>query len=45
MYCLTIRQGLDYKESEYKYTKEDIVDAIYDAYRYIYDKNYGKTKE
>lgn len=45
MYCLTIRQGTKYKESEYIYTKDDIVDAIYDAYRYIYQKNYGERKE
>lgn len=44
-YCLTIRQANNYKESEYKYTKEDVVDAIYDAYRYIYERNYGKERE
>jgi len=44
-YCLTIRQGDQYRESEYKYTKEDVVDAIYDAYRFIYQKNYGKETE
>lgn len=42
LYCLTVKQGNKYKESEYKYTKDDIVDAIYDTYRYIYNKNYGK---
>ena len=41
-YCITVRNGEQYKESEYIYTKDDIVDAIYDTYRYIYNKNYGK---
>jgi hypothetical protein len=45
MYCITVRQGEKYKETEYKFTKEDVVDAIYDAYRHLYNKNYGKTKE
>jgi len=38
-YCLTVRNGDQYKESEYIYDKSNIVDAIYDAYRYIYNKN------
>ena len=45
-YCLTILNGGKYKESEYIYTKDDVVDAIYDAYRHIYKRLYGKeTKE
>lgn len=45
LYCLTIRNGNQYRESEYKYTKEDVVDAIYDAYREIYNRNYGKERK
>jgi hypothetical protein len=44
-YCLTIRNGDQYKESEYTYDKSNIVDAIYDAYKYIYERNYGKERE
>jgi len=44
-YCITIRQGNSYRESEYIYTKENVVDAIYDTYRYLYNKNYGKKRE
>jgi hypothetical protein len=44
-YCLTIRQGEKYKESEYIYTKENITDAIFDTYRETYRINYGKKKE
>ena len=44
-YCVTVRQGEQYNETEYIFTKENVVDAIYDAYRHIYNKNYGKTKE
>lgn len=44
-YCITVRQGEQYQETEYKFTKEDVVDAIYDAYRHLYNKNYGKTEE
>lgn len=44
-YCLTIRHGDKYKESEYIYTKDNIMDAIYDAYIYLYERNYGKKKE
>lgn len=41
-YCLTIRIGDDVREGEYIYTKDDVVDAIYDTYREIYNRNYGK---
>lgn len=45
-YCLTIRNGDQYRKSEYIYTKDNVVDAIYDTYREIYKRNYGKeTKE
>lgn len=44
-YCLTIRQGDKYRESEYIYTKDNVVDAIYDAYKFIYTKKYGKETE
>lgn len=46
LYCLTIRSGDNIRKSEYIYTKDDVVDAIYDTYRYLYKHNYGKkTKE
>jgi hypothetical protein len=44
-YCLTVKQGDRYKESEYIYDKNNIVDAIYDTYRFIYERNYGKERE
>ena len=45
-YRLTIKQGKKYSESEYMYNKDEIVDAVYDTYRKLYEINYGKeTKE
>lgn len=45
-YCLTIKNGDRYRESDYIYTKDNVVDAIYDTYREIYKVNHGKkTKE
>lgn len=43
-YAVTIKQGDKYRESEYKYTQDNIVDAIHDTYRLIYQNNYGKEK-
>jgi hypothetical protein len=44
-YALTIRQGQNYRQSEFIYTKDNIQDAIQDTYREIYKRNYGKTTE
>lgn len=44
-YCITIRIGDTYRESEYIYNKDNVVDAIYDTYREIYNRNYGKERE
>lgn len=44
-YKLTIKQGDRYSETGYDYTKDDVVDAIYDTYRKVYNMNYGKEKE
>jgi hypothetical protein len=43
-YCVTVRQGSGYKETEYIFTKDDVVDAIYDAYRHIYKRNNNEDK-
>lgn len=39
-YRLVIKNGSDVRRSDYVYTKENIVDAIYDTYREIYKRNY-----
>lgn len=44
-YCVTIRQGNKYRESEYIYNKDNVVDAIYSAYVFIYNKKYGEETE
>lgn len=44
-YKLTIRQGDRYKDTGYDYTKDNVVDAIYEAYRELYRMNYGKRQE
>lgn len=45
-YRLVIKKGDVVRRSEYIYTRENIVDAIYDTYREIYKINHGKeTKE
>lgn len=44
-YKLTIKQGDRYSETDYEHTKDDIMDAIFDAYRKVYQMNYGKKKE
>ena len=41
-YKLTIKQGSKYSETDYIYTKDDIMDAIYDTYIKLYEMNYGK---
>lgn len=38
-YCLTIKNGDNYRESEYIYNKDNIQDAILDTYREIYRRN------
>lgn len=45
MYALTIRYGDKYRQSEFIYNKDDIMTAIWDTYREIYNKNYGKETE
>jgi len=44
-YCLTIRYGDDFRKTDYIYTKDNVVDAIYDTYREIYKMNHGKKTE
>jgi len=44
-YCLTIRNGDQYRKSEYIYTKDNVVDAIYETYKQIYNKNYVEERE
>lgn len=44
-YKLTVMQGDRYSETGYDYTKDDVVDAIYDAYRKLYNMNNGKKKK
>lgn len=41
-YAIKIRQGKKERISEFDYTKDTIVDAINDAYRKLYELNYGK---
>ena len=45
MYRLTIRNGKHFRESGYIYTKDDVVDAIYETYRELYKRNYGKKRK
>jgi hypothetical protein len=44
-YSIVIRRGNDIRETEYKYDKNNITDAIFDTYRQIYKMNYGKGEE
>jgi hypothetical protein len=44
-YRLVIKNGSDTRRSDYVYDKDNIVDAIYDTYREIYKRNYGKQTE
>lgn len=44
-YKLTVMQGDRYSETGYDYTKDDVVDAIYDAYRKLYNMNNGKKRK
>lgn len=44
-YRINIRNGQQVNHSEYIYTGDNIIDAVNDAYRYIYQKNYGKRKK
>lgn len=44
-YKLTIRQGEKYSETPYDYTKDNVMDAIYAAYRKLYNMNNGKKTE
>lgn len=44
-YRLVIKNGSDIRRSDYVYDKDNIVDAIYDTYREIYKRNYGKQTE
>jgi len=44
-YQLVVNQGNRKRESGYIYTKDNVMDALFDAYRKIYQMNYGKKKE
>lgn len=44
-YTLTIRNGTHFRESGYIYTKDNVVDAIYETYRELYKRNYGKKRK
>lgn len=44
-FAIKISQGQKQRLSEYKYNKDNVMDAIFDAYREIYKRNYGKEKQ
>jgi hypothetical protein len=44
-YGIIVRQGNREKKSGYIYTRDNVVDAIYDAYRHIYNNNYVKERQ
>lgn len=45
-YQVIVSQGNRTHKSGYIYTKDNVTDAVFDAYRRVYNKNYGKkTKE
>lgn len=44
-YQVSIHQGDRIRESGYIYSKDDVQDAVFEAYRQIYKINYGKKKE
>lgn len=44
-YQVSIHQGDRIRESGYIYTKDNVLDAVHEAYRQIYKMNYGKKKE
>ena len=43
-YQVSIHQGDRIRESGYIYSKDDVQDAVLEAYRQIYNMNYGKKK-
>lgn len=43
-YKIVIRHGDKVKDSGYIYTGDNIIDAVNDAYREIYKRNYNGTK-
>ena len=46
MYAITIKNGTNYRESDYIYNIDDVMTAIWDTYKEIKKRNYGKeTKE
>lgn len=46
MYRLVARQGSRERATPYEYTKDTVMDALYEAYRKTYAINHGKeTKE
>ena len=42
MYRITIKHAGHYRKSDYIYTKDDVVDAIYETYKELYKRNYAK---
>lgn len=44
-YQLVMSQGNKISKSGYLFNKENVVDAVYDAYRKTYELNYGKETE
>lgn len=44
-YKLTVRQGTRYSETDYIYTKDNVMDALYEAYIKTYNSNNGKATE
>ena len=41
---VAIHQGENTNESDYKYTVRNIQDIVFDAYRELYKRNYGKKE-
>lgn len=44
MFRVVIKQGDNTNESDYKYTVRNIQDIVFDAYRELYKRNYGKKE-
>ena len=44
MFRVVIKQGNNTNDSDYKYTVKDIQDVVFDAYRELYRRNYGKKE-
>lgn len=44
-YQIVVSQGDRNKGSGFIYTKDNVMDGVYDAYRKTYELNYGKERE